>query len=336
MVSVCKPLQLHALFSKKTKAANQLLSKLSQTDHCYMGAFVDDLTVSGDMPLLTTVQDLNYYAQLSGHPVTIANFFQAFSYGGKVYPYPTQAMNEFKRYGAIPLVTLEPWDWDPKHPDHSRTLLHDILAGRWDAWLDDMALGFKDYRQPVLLRWAHEMNGDWYPWCGIANHDSAQTYIKTWRYVHRRMTRAGAHNVLWVFCPNSNSVPNTEWNKSIHYYPGDAYVDIIGVDTYNFGEPDERSFAKTIAEFDATYRQHWAKKPLIIPEIGVANAAKNPAQWITETFGSLKNTYPEIRAVLWFHMNDRKNQDFRIDQSAVMLTAYQQAIEVDYFSGTLP
>ena len=89
--------------------------------------------------------------------------------------------------------------------------------------------------RPLMLRFGHEMNGDWYGWSGARNGGSLaapEQFVATWQYVHRRFTSAGATNVTWVWCVNHESVPNASWNVPENYYPGDAYVDWTCADGY--------------------------------------------------------------------------------------------------------
>jgi hypothetical protein len=63
----------------------------------------------------------------------------------------------------------------------------------------------------------------------------AKTYIAAFRRVRDRFNRVGASNVRWIWCINAESVPDTDWNDPAKAYPGDAYVDMISIDGYNFG-----------------------------------------------------------------------------------------------------
>ena len=93
------------------------------------------------------------------------------------------------------------------------------------------AQGLAEFGRPVYLRLFHEMNIAYAPWAYGTNGNTAEDLIVAWRYVHDRFRRAGATNVRWVWCPNTE-------DDRIGYralYPGDAYVDWFGVDGYNGG-----------------------------------------------------------------------------------------------------
>lgn len=77
-------------------------------------------------------------------------------------------------------------------------------------------------RVPVLWRPLHEANGRWF-WWGAAGPEAC---VKLWRLMYDRFTRQhGLTNLIWVFSPGA-SIDLAAW------YPGDAYVDLIGQDHY--------------------------------------------------------------------------------------------------------
>jgi len=81
----------------------------------------------------------------------------------------------------------------------------------------------------VLWRPFHEMNGDWFWWGGR----ESETFIKLWRHMFDYFTTTkGLDNLLWVYGPNHG-------NKTAAYYPGERYVDLVGLDAYtDFIDPD--------------------------------------------------------------------------------------------------
>ena len=97
--------------------------------------------------------------------------------------------------------------------------------------LDDAAAGLADLQNAgvvVLWRPMAEFNANWF-WWGAA---PGQDYINLWRYTHDYLTvTKGLRNLLWVFAATRESGP---WAQPIEqYYPGDAYVDIVGIDLYS-------------------------------------------------------------------------------------------------------
>ena len=99
----------------------------------------------------------------------------------------------------LPLVT-----WEPHEP------LDEIIAGTHDDIFHMRAQGARDLGVDILLRWGHEMNGNWYPWAGANNGGASggpAKYIAAYRHVHDLFVADGATNVYWVWCPLVADVP---------------------------------------------------------------------------------------------------------------------------------
>ena len=89
-------------------------------------------------------------------------------------------------------------------------------------------------QSPIFLRFAHEANGWWYPWCpsySDTDNVSNETYIIAWRNF-ADMVHANAANVAMVWAPNQGNGPG-ELPYYGHTYPGDDYVDWVGLSVYN-------------------------------------------------------------------------------------------------------
>ena len=107
-----------------------------------------------------------------------------------------------------------------------------IVAGDFDGYIRSWAKAAADWGKPLMLRFAQEMNGNWYPWGAGVNGNAPGEYAKAYRHVHKIFTSVGATNVIWIWSPNV-LYPGGASLSSV--YPGNAYVNWIGVDGYNFG-----------------------------------------------------------------------------------------------------
>jgi mannan endo-1,4-beta-mannosidase len=98
---------------------------------------------------------------------------------------------------------------------------------RYMQILDDTSLALQRYQDAgivVLFRPYLEMNGSWSWFYG----DHAK-YIALWRHIFNYFTYVkGLHNLLWVYSPNGGV------GDYLGYYPGDQYVDIVGLDWYQY------------------------------------------------------------------------------------------------------
>ena len=231
--------------------------------------------------------------------------------------------------GRIPLITWEPWQNGVGAP------LDGIISGVYDAMIQSRAQAVKGLGQQFFLRWGHEMNGNWYPWGGANNGASAAAtakYIAAYRHVHDIFVSAGATNVLWIFCPNVDSVPGDAWNQWSNYYPGDAYVDWMGFDGYNWGTVQATSTWQSFPAIAARiYAGLAAKgKPIMIPETASAELGGDKAAWIAGILPSLETSFPAIKAFLWFEMN--KETDWRIESSPAAQSAFTTMANDSYFN----
>lgn len=105
--------------------------------------------------------------------------------------------------------------------------------------LDTLASFFHDVDPiPIIFRPYHEHNGDWFWWGkGLA---SEEDYIALWQFtVDYLMKEKEVHNAIYAFSPDRSRMDLDEGEEAYYYaYPGDDYVDIIGLDNYwDVGHP---------------------------------------------------------------------------------------------------
>lgn len=231
--------------------------------------------------------------------------------------------NAYSR-GSTPVIT-----WEMKN--RSRAISYsDVLAGKWNKYIDTWAADAKADGREMFVRFGHEMNGDWYGWGGAqngANTAAPQQFIAMWRFVRDRFTAKGVTNVTWVWCPNNESVPDAAWNQPENYYPGDAYVDWICADGYNWGTSQTWSSWRTFSEvFGPVYSRLTTlapTKPFMIGEFASTEAGGNKAAWITDAASRISTQYTQIKAFIWFNMN--KETDWRVESSAASLSAFKSS-----------
>jgi hypothetical protein len=98
--------------------------------------------------------------------------------------FPVDAAKTLWRHGIMPHYTWEPWNTALSPTDPGQIHLADIIDGSWDGYIKARAAEFASVRLPILVRWGHEFNGNWYPW-GIANNnDDPSLYVQAYRHVH--------------------------------------------------------------------------------------------------------------------------------------------------------
>jgi len=228
---------------------------------------------------------------------------------------------EIARAGGRRILALS---WEPYlKAAPARSLLGEIAAGRHDAYMRAMAAAIKAYGGPVLLRWGHEPNGDWYPWSGAANINRPGVYAADWRRM-AGIIRAGAPNARLVFSVNSEDRPDAAWNRFERYYPGDAYVDAVGIDLYNWGDTRPWSEWKRpnilLKKPYARALELAPEKPLFLTEIASCPSGGDRALWLGQLFDKLSSRYTAVKGLLWFDYD--KECDWRISADPASARVY--------------
>jgi beta-mannanase len=148
-------------------------------------------------------------------------------------------------------------------------------------------------------------------------------YIAAYRHIHDVFAAQGVTNVLWIFCPNVDSVPNASWNVWQSYYPGDGYVDWMCYDGYDWGGVTFASMTSRIYPSLAS-----KNKPIMLVE--TSTAAVEKSAWINAIIPAMKGQFPMLRAFVWFHVN--KENDWRYDSTTSSLDAFRAMANDPYFN----
>ncbi len=235
------------------------------------------------------------------------------------FPGPAEVADAGK--GRIPLIT---W-WG--------TSLKSITNGSNDLLIRARAAAIKAFGKPVFLRWGAEMNGNWFAWSGSANGNNPSLYVAAWRHIHNLFRAVGVTNVSWVWAPNADSKPGgidpTSWNNWRNYYPGDGYVDWVGIDGYNWGSI--YSWQSPAAIFDPIYNDYAARKPIMIAETSSVESGGSKASWIN-ALRSYVMDRRDIGALIWFDTDTSSTGiNWRFDSSSSSLAAFRSLAGSSYF-----
>ena len=258
--------------------------------------------------------DLDRFEADAGQRASLVGYYVQWTHAD----FDPAAASAIRARGSTPMITWEPWD-PTKGLDQPTYRLANISSGAFDAYITRWAQQIKAWGQPLHLRFAHEMNGDWYPWSERVNGNSSGDYAPAWRHVRGIFRTVGADNVTWVWSPN------VDYRGAIPLggvYPGDADVDRVGVDGYNGGTAlkwggwlsFDQIFGPTLGQLRSL-----AAKPIIVAEVASAEAGGNKAAWIKDFFASLAKN-GDIQSFVWFNWD--KETDWRIESSAAAQAAF--------------
>lgn len=187
-------------------------------------------------------------------------------------PAPVGDLQTVSGNGSIPLL-----DWGCA--DNGAA----VSTGVDDAQITAYAQALKSFGKPVFLRWCWEMNlAASHPMVG-----GPTGFVSAWQHIWTIFHQAGATNVAFVWCPAVTG------HDPAAYYPGDSYVDWLGIDGY------DRSGSATFADLFSGYYQQWVDhgKPMMVGETG----ARAPSQVaFIESIAADMPTLPEFKAVVYF------------------------------------
>jgi hypothetical protein len=278
--------------------------------------------------------------------------------------------------------------WEPSHnptgnlacnvaPNH-RTDLNAILNGSCNAYIDDFARRLKGWHDRFgdrfMLLFMDEMNISAVPWWRDDPNYPAQ-YRQTFQYVVNRFRAQGATSEMaqFVWSPNYMGFPARNWNVIPNYYPGDEYVDWVGVSGFNWygvsgQDPSWRTFDSLFVDplpdlsqgvlpfFHCNYA-----KPIVMTEFGTVDGPggdRTKAAWVADAYERMLD-FPFVQAAVWFNdyaNSDSNYADFRVTygssdmdrgnawppapgwhQSLGSVTdAYRNAISGDRYIDTMP
>lgn len=302
---------------------------VAPADGCYHSAFTGNDTHAN-------------FEQLAKKQIAIEMFFTGWP-TSKIPDFPDIKCNEIAANGAVPHITWMPQISGSPYP------LDAILTGLWDSYIRGYAVQAKQWGKPLFIRYGHEMNGDWYYYGGANNGagkkdgygdpnlaDGPERFVDSYKRIWTIFNQQGVTNVTWIWCPNNGSSPSADWNKIESYYPGDQYVDWVGMDGYNFGNTQSFSaWTDFIWVYNSLYNIcKLYEKPIMIGEFASVENGGNKAKWITDAYNYTKILFTKIKAITWFHIRKTEgtvDTDWRINSSATALTAYQNAIADPYF-----
>jgi hypothetical protein len=257
--------------------------------------------------------------------------------------FPSESCMALADSGVIPLVGIMPWSELRQGIPEKRYTLERILNGDFDREINSYAKSARDLGFPIMVEFGPEANGSWFPWSGVWNGRSADEYGErgvpdgperfrdAYRHIVEIFRAAGALDVTWVFHISSEAAPNEPWNSARWYYPGDEWVDWIGLSAYGRlrggeAKPLENIMRKNYPGMTSIS----ALKPIALLEFGVSEGI-DKASWIEDALRLINSgRYPRLKAVSWWnkiYRADGSRSTLEIDSSLESLEAYREGIK---------
>jgi hypothetical protein len=194
--------------------------------------------------------------------------------------------------------------------------LTNITSGGDDTYIAGVAQEIASFQGPIIVRWFIEMNlvgSNVTPLLGYPPAPAkasaqqvatAQTnYALAWRRIRQIFDTNGAFNVIWLWNPgggNDSAPGQTAGGYTDGFYPGDSYVDWIGVDAYDRLAYTFIDTFTTDADYNYTAMAAHGK-PLLIGETGAYNTNEpNQVDFFNEAVSSLQTALPRFLDMDYF------------------------------------
>ena len=252
-----------------------------------------------------------------GGPLAAINWYEKFARG-----FNKRWFDWVHSQNLTPVVS-----WSPSKADNTSITWDRVAAGDVDTLIHNFARDAVAWSNPIYVRFNWEMNLEFN---GTTN--TPATFVSMWRHVHDIFIQEGATNVRWFWCPNV-------WGSDPAYYrpfyPGDAYVDYMGFNSYNWGG---NNWSTPRQVFGPTYAglSEVSNKAMIIGETASDDRGGDKAAWITEAFlNDIPTLYPHIIGVLYFNFN-QDNANWQVDTSPKSLAAFRAVVASPLYQGRLP
>lgn len=243
------------------------------------------------------------------------------------------------------------YSWEPHCRKNGQCIaFRDVIAGRTDAYLERVAESMRRFPYDIHVRpWA-EMNAHWSPYQPTSGRRRAGTleeFKRAWRYLYDFFRVRGVRNIKFVFTPDVSSEPDDiplgDLWPGRDPRDGHGYVDVLGLDGYNWGDSG-RPHGTTWKEFDDLFRDAYAalaaldpSAPIWICEFGSKEPRKSDgttrapapvdprhskATWFENMLRS--TAFPRITALAYFSVYQPgldNQRDFRFESSPESLDA---------------
>jgi beta-mannanase len=252
-------------------------------------------------------------------------------------------------YDTAPLsLGIESWAWSRGvssfvswSPGYT---IAQVNSGAYDSCFQDVAQRFKAFGHPVWLRLWWEFNGTWFPWS--YDPSNPQAFISAWQRVVNIFKSVGATNTMFVWAPDEGYFDSSK-TLTQNGYPGDAYVDWVASDAYNWNTSTAWctyhagwcDFSEIFHHGGTGSSAHGVevafrgRKPFAVAETGSVEDPANGAhkgQWMQNMDASIKSDFPDLKMLLYSDFMNQ-NDDWRIDTSASSLSGFKALALDPYF-----
>lgn len=235
-------------------------------------------------------------------------------------PFPATQEAEDAKRGRTPMI-----DWKATHRTQGPIKWAEIASGARDTHLKKKAAALKAYGRHVYFSFHHEPEND------TRTHGTAKDFIGAFRrvqYVFHTVAGIPKDRITWV---EALMAATFDAGKQNTWYAGDAYVERIGLNGYNWYPGKPGSTWRTLADI-FTKPYNWAaskRKGVMITETGVMEDPKwtgggnRKALWFDSALATIKK-WPYLKEFCYWHSDGSRGYPFWVDSSSASVTAFKR------------
>jgi hypothetical protein len=274
------------------------------TGKFYHGVFPGGVNQNEDV---VAEPDLASYQQIAGKKAAWVYFSHNWF---RDRTFPSAEAGWVRNNGSLPFIRLMLRSSEGLNPAEAVFTLDRINNGDFDEDLKAWARSAKEFKTPLLAEYGTEVNGRWFPWNGVWNGGAGlgpEKFKAAYRRIIQLSRDEGADNVCWVFHVNYNDDPNEEWNQLENYYPGETWIDWVGISVYGAQKPSGEAAVSFRQLMDAVYprlAELAPDKPVAVVEFGVTalNKQINQADWADRALKDLTGRrWPRVIGFAWWN-----------------------------------
>lgn len=277
-------------------------------------------------------EKLQSFEKLIDKKVAIAHYYRGWE--SFTDPHLLTEFQTLENNGWTPMLDANPYYFS-KCPATKLPLYRAIAEGKCDKFLHDAGKNLSKIKKPFYLLFAWEMNNKDLEWSVTYSGSSPQDFVKAWRHIHTIFAEEKATNIQWVFCPNTQDQTSVSYDK---IYPGDKYVDWVGLDGYNWGTSQSWSQWSSFAGVFTSSYQHLVRiapdKPMMIAEVNTTDQGGDKGEWYNDMLTvQIPSNFPQIKAVVMYN-EDRTKQEkvnWRVDVNKESLNDFISAIHTEFY-----
>lgn len=321
------------------------------------GVYHSALSNFGGLEDEISTQKILDFEHLVGKNITWAYFSNNWNESG--IHFPTAAVKAIHSLGVVPFLRIMPRDSNYVEGVKDQKYTQEgIISGVFDNGQDGIRQWMIDAKKagvPIMVDIEPEMNGHWFPWSGIVNNPGGpHKYVQVYRHIVDLSRKMNVTNITWafhIFPPQDlpDTISDVSWNNVANYYPGDKYVDWIGISVYGQDEIGSywESFTSIMDQAYPVVANLGNKtKPIAVFEWAVLEdpTMGNKSQWIHDALTSIESgKYPRIKAISYWNEawddcptnchngEQHKIINLRVNSDSQALAVYKKMIASPFF-----